>query len=267
MEEKGEGKIMHYIEEADVFRTKVFGIQDGLIGVGAIILGAAGFSHDFLIVVITGLIATIGQAFSMGIGEYISTRVRMQVIANEIKKEKYQIEKYPEKEKEELISFYMRKGFSQRAAERIADFLMKDKDVVLDEMLMNELRVFPEEFQPPVKLGFLMALYLVIGGLIPLAPFLFGYYIPYSFLYATIISVIMVVITLGIFGALASKYTGLSKWRGAIEQIGTGLIALIGSYVAGLILARFIHIPPNLIGFSTLGLKLYSKMLYIKLLF
>ncbi|MCY0860775.1 MAG: VIT1/CCC1 transporter family protein [Sulfolobaceae archaeon] len=242
--EQGEGEIVHYINEADVFRTKVFGIQDGLIGVGSIVLGAAGFSHDFLAVVIVGLIATIGQAFSMGIGEYISTRVRMQVIDNEIKKEKYQIHHFPEKEREELISFYMKKGFSKKAAEKIADFLMKDKDVVLDEMLMNELRVFPEEFQSPVKLGFLMSLYLIFGGLLPIIPFIAGEFIPYNFNLAIIIALAIVILTLGFFGSLASKYTGLPKWRGAFEQIGTGLIALIGSYVAGLILGHFIRVPP-----------------------
>jgi len=65
--EKGE-ELTHRINEADLFRTKVFGIQDGLIGVGAIVLGAAGFSHQSLAVLVAGLIATIAQAFSMGVG-------------------------------------------------------------------------------------------------------------------------------------------------------------------------------------------------------
>lgn len=164
-------EVQHRTEEADVFRTKVFGVQDGLIGVGSIALGAAGFSHNSLLVLITGLIATIAQAFSMGVGEYISTRVRMQVFGNEIKKENYEIENYPEKEKDELISFYQEKGFSREESERIAEILMKNKDVVLHEMLIHELKIFPEEFERPAKLGLIMAFYLVVGGLIPLIPF------------------------------------------------------------------------------------------------
>ncbi|WP_338599368.1 VIT1/CCC1 transporter family protein [Sulfolobus tengchongensis] len=241
-EEKGE-ELTHYIHQADVFRTKVFGIQDGLIGVGAIVLGAAGFSHDAIAVLIAGLIATIGQAFSMGIGEYISTRVRMQVIQNEIRKEKYQLEKFPEMEKQELIDFYMKKGFSKDVSEKIAEYLLKNKNVALEEMLMHELKVFPEEFESPVKLGFLMSLYLIIGGLIPIFPFAISVYLQqFQFNYALITSILLVILTLGIFGILGTKYTGLRKYRGAFEQIGTGMIALIGSYIAGMLLAHFISV-------------------------
>jgi VIT1/CCC1 family predicted Fe2+/Mn2+ transporter len=238
--EKGE-ELTHRINEADLFRTKVFGIQDGLIGVGAIVLGAAGFSHQSLAVLVAGLIATIAQAFSMGVGEYISTRVRMQVIQAEIGKERYQIDHFPEMEREELVQFYLRKGFRREAAERIADFLMGNKDVVLQEMLMNELRVFPEEFQSPVKLGIVMALYLILGGILPVIPFGISWALPaLGFRYATLASVALVLITLALFGSLGTRYTGLSKARGAMEQVGTGLLALSGSYVSGLILAHFL---------------------------
>ena len=237
-----EEPVVHYTGEADTFRTRVFGIQDGLIGVGSIALGAAGYSQDPLLVLVTGLIASIGQAFSMGIGEYISTRVRQQIIENEIRKESYEIEHYPEKEREELKQFYLEKGLPEEEAEEIARRLMKNKNVVLHEMLIHELKLFPEEFENPVKLGLLMSLYLVIGSIIPLSPFIISLFIKIPFIYAVISSVILITATLGVFGAMASKYTGLSKARGAFEQIATGMLAMIGSYVGGLILAHFIPI-------------------------
>ncbi|QIW25104.1 hypothetical protein EWF20_13805 [Sulfolobus sp. S-194] len=237
-----EEPVLHYTHEADVFRTRVFGIQDGLIGVGAIALGAAGYSQDPLLVLVTGLIATIAQAFSMGIGEYISTRVRNQIIENEIRKERYEIEKYPEKEKEELKQFYLSKGLPEKEAEEIAERLMKNKDVVLHEMMIHELKLFPEEFEKPVKLGFIMALYLIIGGLIPLIPFILSLFIKIPFVFSIVSSIILVLLTLGVFGSMTSKYTGLNKLRGAFEQIGTGLLALIGSYIGGVIIGYFLPI-------------------------
>ncbi|BFH72720.1 VIT1/CCC1 transporter family protein [Sulfurisphaera javensis] len=243
MENKNlEEPVIHYTHEADTFRTRVFGIQDGLIGVGAIALGAAGYSQDPLLVLVTGLIATIAQAFSMGIGEYISTRVRNQIIQNEIRKERYEIEKYPEKEKEELKQFYLSKGLSENEAEEIAVRLMKNKDIVLHEMMIHELKLFPEEFESPGKLGLIMAMYLIIGGLIPLLPFIVSVFVKIPFMISVVISVILVLLTLGVFGLMTTKYTGLSKWRGALEQIGTGLIALVGSYIGGLIIGYFIPI-------------------------
>ncbi|BCU69420.1 VIT1/CCC1 transporter family protein [Stygiolobus caldivivus] len=234
-----EEPVIHYTNEADTFRTRVFGIQDGLIGVGSIALGAAGYSQDPLLVLVTGLIASIGQAFSMGIGEYISTRVRMQIIQNEIKKENYEIEHYPEKEREELKQFYLEKGLPEEEAEEISNRLMKNKNIVLHEMLIHELKLFPDEFEDPVKLGLLMSIYLIIGSVIPLFPFMLSLFIKIPFSYSVITSVILITVTLGFFGSLASKYTGLSRSRGALEQIATGLLAMAGSYTGGLILAHF----------------------------
>ncbi|MEJ2770419.1 MULTISPECIES: VIT1/CCC1 transporter family protein [unclassified Stygiolobus] len=236
-----EEPVIHYTNEADTFRTRVFGIQDGLIGVGSIAIGAAGYSQDPLLVLVTGLIASIGQAFSMGIGEYISTRVRMQIIENEIKKESFEIEHYPEKEKEELKQFYIQKGLPEEEAEEISNRLMKNKNIVLNEMLIHELRLFPEGYESPVKLGLLMSLYLVIGSIIPLFPFILSLFFKIPFIYDVVSSVVLIAITLGIFGSMSSKYTGLSKYRGAFEQIATGMLAMAGSYVGGLILA---HILP-----------------------
>ncbi|ARM75068.1 VIT1/CCC1 transporter family protein [Acidianus manzaensis] len=243
MENQINEPVKHYTDEADTFRTKVFGVQDGLIGIGSIALGAAGFSREPLLVVLTGVIATIGQAFSMGIGEYISTRVRMQVIQNEIKKEKYEIEHYPEKEKDELVGFYLKKGLPKDEAEKIAEILMRNRNITLEEMMKEELKITPEEFENPVKLGFLMSLYLIVGGLIPLLPFIISLFISIPFYSALIASMVLMLGSLGLFGSIATKFTGLSKPRGALEQIGTGAIALVGSYAAGLILSHFITVP------------------------
>ncbi|TRM73483.1 hypothetical protein DJ528_11655, partial [Sulfolobus sp. B5] len=142
---------------------------------------------------------------------------------------------------EELVQFYIKKGFSKETSEKIADFLLKNENVALEEMLMHELKVFPEEFESPVKLGFLMSLYLIVGGIIPMVPFIISYLIrQFQFSLAVASAMALIIITLGIFGIIGTKYTGLTKHKGALEQIGTGLIALVGSYIAGILLAHFI---------------------------
>jgi len=86
-----------------------------------------------------------------------------------------------------------------------------------------------------------MALYLILGGILPVIPFGISWALPaLGFRYATLASVALVLITLALFGSLGTRYTGLSKARGAMEQVGTGLLALSGSYVSGLILAHFL---------------------------
>ena len=234
--------VEHHTHEADVFRTRVFGIQDGLIGVGSIALGSAGFSQDPLLVIVAGLIATIAQAFSMGVGEYISTRVRAQILENEIRKEMYELENFPEKEREELKSFYLNKGVSEELASEIANVLMKNKEVALQEMLTHELKFFPEEFESPLKLGLIMAFYLVVGGLIPLAPFIAGHFLGIPFFWQVALSVALIEATLAAFGVMSTRYTGLSKVRGALEQVATGTVALVGSYLGGVLLSYLIPV-------------------------
>ncbi|MEM0374033.1 MAG: VIT1/CCC1 transporter family protein [Sulfolobaceae archaeon] len=234
-------ELTHYTREADVFRTKVFGIQDGTIGTGAIVLGAVGYTNDPIFILIAGLLAVIGQAFSMGVGEYISTKVRLRVLQNEIKKEEIEIEKFPEKEKEEIIGFYIQKGLSRLEAEKIAEVLMRDKKIILYEMMIHELKMIPEEFESPLKLAVIMSFYLIIGGIIPLIPFIVNLFYKFSLTYAITISIILILSLLGFFGILSSKYTGISKTRSALEQIGIGVLALIGSFLAGHLLSVFLH--------------------------
>jgi len=236
-----EEELKHYTREADVFRTKIFGIQDGTIGTGAIIIGAAGYINDPVFVLIAGLLALVGQAFSMGIGEYISTKVRLRVLQNEIRKEEIEIEKYPEKEKEELIGFYMIKGLSRAEAEKVAEILMRDRKVVLYEMMIHELRMLPEEFEKPFKLAIIMSLYLVMGGLLPLLPFIANLFYKFNFIYSVISSIAIIVTLLGTFGIISSKYTGVSKLKSALEQISVGILALIGSYLAGYLISVILH--------------------------
>jgi Uncharacterized membrane protein len=240
-------EVKHYTHESDSFRTKVFGIQDGLIGVGSIILGTAGFTRDPILIAAAGLIATAAQTLSMGVGEYISTRVRMQIIRNELRKEEFEIENFPQKERDELIEMYVDKGLTRAEAEQMADKLMKDRNVVLKEMMANELKVSPEEFEDPVRLGLLMAGYLFLGGVLPLLPFVLWTFLPLGYALSVSLSVSIILVTLAGFGVAASKYTGLPRWRMAVEQVATGGGALMASFLIGYALGSFVHLPPQLL--------------------
>jgi VIT1/CCC1 family predicted Fe2+/Mn2+ transporter len=233
---------VHYTSEADKFRTIVFGIQDGLITVASIVMGAAGFSSgDLKVVLISALIALFGSAISMAVGEFISTRVRMQIYDNEVNKERREIRNNPERELQELKTFYVNKGFSEEEARRIAEALFRNEEVVLNEMLTHELKIFPEEFESPAKLGLIMFVYMLVGGFIPTAPIVFGYLLNYNSVQVlSYVSIALTLATLALFGVLSTKYTGLKPWRGAFEQVGTGAVALGISYAVGVTLSYII---------------------------
>jgi VIT1/CCC1 family predicted Fe2+/Mn2+ transporter len=66
----------------------------------------------------------------------------------------------------------------------------------------------------------------VIGGLIPLAP----YMSMSNVLIALRYSVVITLLALALFGFAKSHFTGISPWRGAIQTVVTGGIAAAAAF-------------------------------------
>ena len=72
-------------------------------------------------------------------------------------------------------------------------------------MMIHELKVFPEEFESPVKLGLIMFVYTLIGGLVPTSPVLVGYLLGLqNVILAGYAAVALTLATLAIFGVLST---------------------------------------------------------------
>ncbi len=54
----------------------------------------------------------------------------------------------------------------------IVNRITSDKKTWLDSMMKEELGLFEERFENPIKLGLIMFLAFVAGGLVPIIPFL-----------------------------------------------------------------------------------------------
>jgi len=92
-----------------------------------------------------------------------------------------------------------------------------------------------------VKLGLIMFVYTLIGGFVPTAPVLVGYLLGLqNVILAGYAAVTLTLATLAIFGVSSTKYTGLRPWRGAFEQVATGALALLVSYLVGYALSALI---------------------------
>ena len=72
----------------------------------------------------------------------------------------------------------------------------------------------------------------IAGGIIPLFP----YVLPVSVTQALLISVVVTIIALAVFGAIKAKFTGVSPVRSAIQTTLVGGAAAAVAYV----LARFV---------------------------
>ena len=214
---------------AESIREVVFGMEDGMVSTMGAITGIAIGSENHFIVVLAGIVIVSVESISMGVGSYLSNKSEREVDERMLSEEQQEIREYPKEEKKELFEFFVRDGWPARLAAKMAAHAGSDKQLMLREMAYRELHVSPHNLGSPAKNGVLMWGSYVIGGLIPLLPYL---------LIATVVAAIPISISItliGLFllGAGTTRYTNRTWWKAGIEMfLFAGFAALIG-YLVG----------------------------------
>lgn len=153
-------------------REIVFGFNDGSISTLALLAGVTGGALAPGQILVAGLSGVIAGAISMAIGAYISSKSEIEHHQSEIEREKREIEEIPEVEREEMRQVYMKKAdFTEEELNIIVNRITSDKKTWLDSMMKEELGLFEERFESPVKVGLIMLVAFVAGGLVPILPF------------------------------------------------------------------------------------------------
>ena len=215
-------------------RSLILGLNDGLISTFTLLIGVAAATlistGSNSIVVLTGIAAMVSGAISMGLGEYISSKSEYNYIKNEIKKEKAEIDLFPEEEKEEVKDIFVKMGFKGDNLNACVDTITSDKEVWLNFLLKSELGM--EEPENPIMGAILTFVAFVVGAFIPLFAYLLNLGVT-----SLIISIILSFASLFTVGALKSSITGETRLKGALEMVLIGIVAFIASYTIGTFLA------------------------------
>ncbi len=214
-----------------VIREFILGWQDGLVNVLALILGIATAVSDVKIVIIAGLAATFAESISMAAVAYTSQKAAWDFYKSELEREKREIKELPHIEKKEIHDIYYAKGFRGTMLNRIVNHITKDEKRWLDVMMKEELNLFPEQYEKPVKAAVLVGFSAVVGSLIPLVPFLL---LPVSS--AVFASVVISTTALFIAGAVKAKITVGKWWKSGLELAVIGGAAALVGYAIGYIL-------------------------------
>jgi VIT1/CCC1 family predicted Fe2+/Mn2+ transporter len=218
-------------------RSIILGLNDGLISTFTLLVGVAAATlastGSNSIVLLTGFAAMVSGAISMGLGEYISSKSEYNYIKNELKKEKAEIELFPEEEKEEVREIFEKMGMTGQTLEACVDSITSDKQVWIDFLTKSELGL--EEPENPILGALLTFLSFVFGSFLTLFAYLFNLGMV-SLIFSSIISFSM----LFIIGVLKTKITGEHKIRSGLEMVIIGIVAFIASYVIGTLLEQLI---------------------------
>jgi predicted membrane protein (TIGR00267 family) len=224
------------LEEGEYWHKKtnvreiVFGFNDGSVSTLALLAGVTGGALSHGNIIIAGLSGVIAGAISMGIGAYISSKSEIEHHQSEIKKEKQEIDEVPEIEKEEIRQIYQKKAaFTDRDIGMIVKRITSDKKIWLDTMMKEELGLFEERFQRPVKVGLIMLVAFLAGGIIPVIPFML---INQSMTSLTA-SIALTFISLFTIGVWKTTLTGRNWLVSGVEMVGIGILATVVPYIIG----------------------------------
>lgn len=198
-------------------------MSDGLTVPFALAAGLSGAVLSTGIIVIAGIAEIAAGSIAMGLGGYLAGKTEQDHYNSELKREYDEVERVPEREKEEVREFFENIGLSHDLQHQAVEEIAKDKKKWVDFMMKHELGLDKPDPKRATKSALNIGMSYVVGGLVPLSP----YFFIDDPIRALKISAVVTLACLFVFGYFKSRFTGVNPWEGAIR------VALIGALAAG----------------------------------
>jgi VIT1/CCC1 family predicted Fe2+/Mn2+ transporter len=212
-------------------RDVIFGANDGLVSILALVAGVYGAITESHPILIAGIAGAVAGAVSMGAGSYLSAKSEKEVTEKESDRKGIKRKGTPEEEKEKLVRFYQARGFKKRDAEAVADRVAQQMESREPYTLGEELGLTSEESWPPTKAALFTGLSFAVVSLIPILPFAFM-----QVNQAVITAAIASIACLFIVGASKAIFSRKSWVRSGIEMMAIGALASVVTYAIGLVI-------------------------------
>ncbi len=214
-------------------REVVFGAQDGLLSIVALVTSIAVAVESQTTVVIAGLAGALPGMISMATGALLGSRAERDVQRAEIEREARELEENPAEELAELVVLFQREGMTYHEARQMADEISQDRDLWLRTLVEKELGISTEDTTSPVKDAMVMGAAFIAGAAIPLVPhfFLTG---------GQAIGVSVGATLAGLFalGILKGRIVERSPLLQGLEILGIGSLSAAIGYALGELIPR-----------------------------
>ncbi len=225
-----------HLKSSDFITDIVIGMSDGLTVPFALAAGLSGAVNSNSVVITAGIAEIVAGSIAMGLGGYLVGKTEQDHYQAELKREYDEVEQIPEKEKDEVKLVFAQYGLNESTQNIIADELAKDKTNWVDFMMKYELGMEKPDVNRARNSAATIGISYIVGGLIPLS----GYFFtptPYDGL---MISTILTIICLFIFGYFKSKVTGQPPVKGAIKVTLIGIAAASAAFLVAKAVNTFI---------------------------
>lgn len=219
----------HFTASASV-RDVVIGMADGLtvpFALAAGITGAVAASTNATRLVVTAGLAEIAAgSIAMGLGGYLAAKTDSEHYAAEREREIQETVELPDVETEEVAKVFREYGLSDAQMQPVVQAICSNQKNWVDFMMRFELGLEAPDPGRANRSAATIALSYVVGGLIPLAP----YMSMANVISALWFSVGITIVALAVFGFVKSRFTGISGWKGALQTVVTGGIAAAAAF-------------------------------------
>ncbi|WP_458745099.1 VIT1/CCC1 transporter family protein [Candidatus Nitrosocosmicus sp. T] len=218
-----------HIKESNYIRDVVFGFGDGVNTSLGIVAGIGGATVGVDIVILAAIIGMFTGAKAMAVQNYLAVKSQIEILQSEIKREEYEIENTPEKEREEIVEIYKAKGFAGEELNMVVNKITSNKGVWLKTMLTEELGLNLEILGSPIKGAIVMFISFLVGGILPILPYFIVKTGLINNFTALLIAISISLTSSFVIGAIKGRLAKKSWIKGGLEMslLGTG-IALLG---------------------------------------
>jgi VIT1/CCC1 family predicted Fe2+/Mn2+ transporter/rubrerythrin len=210
-------------------RDVIFGANDGLVSILALVAGVYGAMTESHPILIAGIAGAVAGAISMGAGAYLSSKSEKEVTEKESDRKGIRARGAPEDEREKLVRFYQARGFKRQEAEAVADRVASQIESREAYTIGEEVGLVSEESWPPTKAALFTGLSFAVVSLIPILPFAFMEVNP-----AVITAAIASIACLFVVGASKAIFSRQNWGRSGFEMMLIGTLASVATYLVGL---------------------------------
>ena len=224
--------VERHFTATETVRDIVIGMSDGLTVPFALAAGISGAIAATNVVVTAGLAEIAAGSIAMGLGGYLAARTDAEHYASERKRELRETVEFPDVETEEVKAVFRAYGLSEEQLAPIAAVIRSEQKRWVDFMMRFELGLDEPDPKRAAISALTIAVSYIVGGLIPLSPYIL---IP-NISTALVVSVVVTLIALFVFGYVKGRFTGINPLRGGIQTVLVGGLAASVAFL----LARWI---------------------------